>query len=365
LWMPLSCLLVLFTSPLETGAQPVLSLHSMQLQVGDEFEIPLLAQDIEQVSHFLLVFSYDPALEITEIQSGNGLLSRFSTFRYSIVVPGMLAVVGARWGSEGIDSGPIQGTGVFFTIKGRAGLPHNGSSTIHLLYNYGDLDGVIYLPGQVVVYSDLPRTPTPTPVKNNTPTTVLSPTATPLPPQGNFVELVYSNDFSQNDLPSCGLLHIPGGYSGALSGTVQTNPFQPALFPNSADHKGLSITVRPGELVFVCTSTPIDTRGFPLMLQAHVHAEHADADIALAALKGNILSGELMDGSIASHVPASLTAFVHQVRRLVLFYEPDTGNLITPVIQVSSRSTTNTVVVHIDRLDIYQLNNPIFRASPE
>ena len=147
-------------------------------------------------------------------------------------------------------------------LKGRAGLPHNGSSTIHLLYNYGDLDGVIYLPGQVVVYSDLPRTPTPTPVKNNTPTPVLSPTATPLPPQGNFVELVYSNDFSQNDLPSCGLLHIPGGYSGALSGTVQTNPFQPALFPNSADHKGLSITVRPGELVFVCTSTPIDTGDF-------------------------------------------------------------------------------------------------------
>ncbi|MFB3789670.1 MAG: formylglycine-generating enzyme family protein [bacterium] len=114
--------------------------------------------------------------------------------------------------------------------------------------------------------------------------------------------------------------------------------------------------MKPNEVAFIQTLFPLNTAGFPILLRLTVRANAPGASIALAALRGNLNDMNGVDGSIATHVPAGAASFVAQERRIVLVYEPDSGGLITPLIQVAATGQTGNVVVFVDQLEVLILD---------
>nr|HQH73245.1 hypothetical protein [bacterium] len=153
--------------------------------------------------------------------------------------------------------------------------------------------------------------------------------------------LVY--EFDKTTMLENGWTDATSGFSGQAPGTAAPITFPPGAFTSSQDQRGLAITVKPGEVAFMQTFFPLQTEGSPLLLRLTVRANAPDASVALAALRGNLNNGNGVDGSIATHIPASAASFVDQERRIVLVYEPDSGDLITPLIQVAATGKTGVV----------------------
>ncbi|MFB3787928.1 MAG: formylglycine-generating enzyme family protein [bacterium] len=139
--------------------------------------------------------------------------------------------------------------------------------------------------------------------------------------------------------------------------------FPPEIFVSSLDQKGLAITVEPNEVAFLYPLSPVNTEGSPMLLRLTVRASSADAAVALAALRGNLNDMNEVDGSIATHIPANASGFVNEERRIVLVYEPDHGNLITPVIQVAATGQAGAVTVYVDKLEIIKLDEAEFGSK--
>lgn len=144
-----------------------------------------------------------------------------------------------------------------------------------------------------------------------------------------------------------------GGFMNAQPGTAELQGFFGSFIPSSKDKRGLSIVVDPGQVTFLNTVEPILAEGKPVLLRMAVRSDGPGAQVALVALKGDLGKG-LADGSIATHIPAGSAGFIDSERRLVLLYEPDGGQQITPVIQVAAAGDTTTHIL-IDRLEVFLL----------
>lgn len=201
-----------------------------------------------------------------------------------------------------------------------------------------------------------------------TPTTVIpTPTATPtLTPQSDIptptpvaIEKTVF-EFDQTTVDANGWAEIPGGFTGAKAGSTSFIEYSDNPIPSSKDQKGLSILVKAGEVTFLYLKNPINTGNKPVLLRMTVRATTPKAAVALAVLEGNLNTGELLDGSIATHIPASAASFVDKERQITLVYEPDLGSIITPIIQVSSTAATlasGSDTVYIDRLEVIPLDS--------
>ncbi len=191
----------------------------------------------------------------------------------------------------------------------------------------------------------------------NTPTPVQQPTQPPVPDQTPVIpspiqpSIVY--EFDQATLAENGWSVIPGGFTGAEAGSIDSTAFFGNPIPSSVDDKGLSITVQPGQVAFIYAAAPIDTGGKPILLRLTARSDGANAAIAVAALKGSLAA---TDTSIATHIPATAASFVDEARTLVLLYEPDTGHLVTPIIQVAATGQEGSVNVLVDRLEAYVID---------
>ena len=206
----------------------------------------------------------------------------------------------------------------------------------------------------------IPPTPTlapatPTPVAGDTPIPLSSPTAT-LPVEALQPFIVY--EFDQPTLSDNQWREIPGGFINAPSGRIVIGPFFGNPFTGNSDNRGLFITVKPKELVFLYAAQPIQTGGKPVFMRMSVRADNASASVALVALKGRLDDGTA-DGSIATHIPVSVGAFMAGERWLSLMYEPDTGETVTPAIQISSVGSSETVNVLVDKLEVYLINRAV------
>ena len=179
----------------------------------------------------------------------------------------------------------------------------------------------------------------------------------------NLFPLLQVYEFDKNTLDENGWAEIPGGFTGAKPGTVAFKNFSADFIPSSKDNKGMALTVNPGEVAFVYAKAPIRTGGAPIMLRMTVRANGVEAAVALVALKGNMITQELLDGSIATHIPASAASFQNTERRIVLMFEPDQGDQVTPVIQVAATGKNTPVTVFVDRLEFFKLDAGFFGAS--
>ena len=151
---------------------------------------------------------------------------------------------------------------------------------------------------------------------------------------------------------------IPGGFQSAEAGSITANSFIGQQIPSSADQVGLQVSVQDSQVVFIHAANPVDTGGSPVLIRASIRTDAPNAAVALAVLKGNLSTGEAVDGSIATNIPATASEFMLAESQMMLVYEPDTSNSITPVIQVAG-SPGDAVTVFIDRLEIIKLSPDI------
>lgn len=167
-------------------------------------------------------------------------------------------------------------------------------------------------------------------------------------------DLVY--EFDRATLAEDGWAEIPGGFTSAVPGFILPTDFSfdPTLVPSSSDKKGLVINVQPGQVTFIFSQASFNTEGHPVLLRMSVRSDSPGAQVALVALKGGMSSGTV-DGSIATHIPASAASMMTQERQMTLLYEPDGLNTINPAIQVASSSPTDPATILIDRLEIYKV----------
>lgn len=203
------------------------------------------------------------------------------------------------------------------------------------------------------------HTPTVTPVNTPIPTPTGGPEPFPRP------EMITEFEFDKPTLSGNGWGEIPGGFLGAPAGFVSSIRLVENQIPSSEDNQGLFISVLPGEVAFIRTNEPIHTNGDPILLRMNVRATGAGASLALAALRGRLATFENVDGSIATHVPASTHSFVEQAKRMVLIYEPDDGTIMTPIIQLVSTSETESVTVFVDKLEVYRLDRSFYGSVIE
>lgn len=231
------------------------------------------------------------------------------------------------------------------------------SAELHILTTDPDQpESIIILQGNGIA-SSLP-TPTPTPTFEPTripptPTAVPNlPTATPIPSSGNEPVPVLAYEFNQNTLAANGWADVPGGFTGAPAGTINAQGLPSGSHPNSIDQRGLTISVNPGQVAFAFALSPINTNGNPVLLRAAVRADSADAAVALAGLKGDLAAGRA-DGSIGTAIPFKMDRYVNQPGYLVMMYEPDQDETVTPILQVASNAQSGSVNVWIDKLDAF------------
>ncbi|GEM_PF-3817910 len=194
------------------------------------------------------------------------------------------------------------------------------------------------------------NTPSPTPQATQPPAVIQTPT---IP---SAIQSLITYEFDQASLAANGWSAIPGGFTGAAAGTISPIAFFGSPIPSSKDNKGLGITVQPGQVAFAYALMPINTGGKPILLRLTARSDNANAAIAIAALKGSMTA---TDTSIATHIPATAASFVDEERTLVLLYEPDSGELITPIIQVAATGAERTVNVLVDRLEAYVIESTI------
>jgi len=171
--------------------------------------------------------------------------------------------------------------------------------------------------------------------------------------------LVKTYEFDQLTLDGNGWREIPGGYTGAQPGATEIGVPVKYKIPASADDKGIMITVDPNEVTFLFAGEPIQTNGHPTLLRMTVRANGDNAAIALAALKGNLLTQENLDKSIATNIPATATRFMNQSGVMYLLFQPDADGMMTPLIQVASVSASNSVTVWVDRLEVLLMDKEI------
>ncbi len=174
-------------------------------------------------------------------------------------------------------------------------------------------------------------------------------------------------EFDQIDLATNGWVELPGGFTGASAGRILPFDFSPEMIPSSIDSRGLAFSVKTGEVATIHTATPVNTNGAPILIRMTARASASEAAIALAVLKGDVSTGQNLDWSIATHVPTTATAFVQEERRMVLVYEPDSGQTVTPIIQVASTlgpEQSKEVSVIVDRLEVLRLDPKVFGSTP-
>lgn len=189
--------------------------------------------------------------------------------------------------------------------------------------------------------------PTPTPVP-------VFPTPTPpdsgVPPQP---AVVYELD--KPTLEGSGWWVIPGGFDPRPAGVVSENiVFQPGQFPSSLDDKGIAATVQPGQVVFLLTRQGIGTQGRPVLVRAVLRGDSDTAQVVVGALKGNITTGDNVDGSIGMTLYKSSVSLTGTEAKIDALFQPDTGQTINPFVQISGNES-GTVTVWIDRIEIYLL----------
>lgn len=178
-------------------------------------------------------------------------------------------------------------------------------------------------------------------------------------------------EFDQIDMAQNGWRDYSPGFSGMTAGQISANNFVGQMMPSSMDKVGVRLSVNPGQVAFMHTLAPIQTNGRPILIRAAVKADRPEAAVALAALQGNLVTGEGIDESIVTHIPASAASMVDGVHHVTLLCPSNASGIITPIIQLAAAGQQGPVNLLVDRVEIYRLNEQMlfsgswFNSDPE
>ena len=197
-------------------------------------------------------------------------------------------------------------------------------------------------------------TPTTTPVIDD-PTPTPEEVATPTPGVAPVVEPYMVYEFDKSTMTENGWVEIPGGFGGATPGFILANfGFPSGEFPSSLDQRGAAIVAKPGSVTFLLTQEGINTGGRPALIRCKLKCNEPNASIAVGALKGVVMQGLDVDGTIGYSLITSAASFVDKEGQITAVFRPDSGEMINPFIQVAG-SDGNDVTAWIDRVDVFIL----------
>jgi len=129
--------------------------------------------------------------------------------------------------------------------------------------------------------------------------------------------------------------------------------FTAGQFTSSQDNRGLAITVGPGEVTFLLTQTAIPTSGCHALVRAKIRSSGPSAQVFIGALKGDLFTGRDLDFSLGYSNFITTTAYINQEDDILVLFKPDSGELVSPFIQVAGGMAQSTV--WIDRLEVFLL----------
>ncbi|HOE10185.1 MAG TPA: hypothetical protein PLQ35_01560 [bacterium] len=227
-----------------------------------------------------------------------------------------------------------------------------------------DTKSLTFAVGNVALPTSTPtRTPTRTPTATPTvtPTVTPTPTFTPTRPPsltatstpGSGPQPIAVSEFHLPTLAENGWAEIPGGFSSATPGSTAVVSFTAGQFTSSQDNRGLAITVDPGEVTFLLTQTAVSTNGHHALVRAKIRSSGPSAQVFIGALKGDLFTGQDMDFSLGYSNFITTTAYVNQERDILVLFKPDSGELVSPFIQVAGGAAQTTV--WIDRIEVFLL----------
>lgn len=225
--------------------------------------------------------------------------------------------------------------------------------------NSDQLESIIQLRGTGLASSLPTPTPTPTLVPTFIPPTPTQASSTPTPQgpmSGDEPVPAFVYEFDQDTLAANGWGEIPGGFTGAPAGTVSVGALSNNTVNRSADQRGLVISVDPGEVAFAYALNAIETNGSPVLLRALVRSDNPNVAIAVAGLKGDLAVGRA-DGSIGTVIPFQADRFVEQERYMLMMYEPDQDETVTPILQVASNAESGSANVYFDKLEAFVIGS--------
>ena len=160
--------------------------------------------------------------------------------------------------------------------------------------------------------------------------------------------------FSGESIDEDGWQHLPGGFAGGSGGDAFITDWPAGAFVNSVDGRGAALTIASGE-ISVLLGEPVLSSGQPILVRVGYQSLGAGPQFFLAALNGNALTGEGLDGSLVLNQVADISHAVEGPRVLNLIYRRPRGTYITPLIQVVGGGDETTV--GIDRIVVYELDS--------
>jgi hypothetical protein len=210
------------------------------------------------------------------------------------------------------------------------------------------------LPTPTPTVTPEPSEPTPTPT-----VPVVLPTPTSIPSDPNATEflatLVKTLDCGEDTLSESSWIEVPGGFEDRSPGIVQSGVSISSDFvPSSADNKGIEFVLNAGDVSMIVASESVNCVDDLILMKAHLHSNGPSAQIVLGALKGTFTTGENLDGSLAMNLARSSASCEIEEGVVWLLYKPDSGETLSPFIQVSTDNLLGEKV-WLDRIDIYQL----------
>ncbi|MEW6237361.1 MAG: formylglycine-generating enzyme family protein [Candidatus Omnitrophota bacterium] len=186
----------------------------------------------------------------------------------------------------------------------------------------------------------------------------------PMATGSSAANFYFQYEFEQPTLLENRWSAIPGGFQlGTPAGRVAFAAFNSGEMPSSNDKLGMQVQVQGKQVAFLLAMNPIQNQGKPVLLRLIARANGLDAQLALVALKGDLQTGENMDGSIATHIPANSSKMIESEYCLTLLYQPDSGTDITPAIQVAGTGGFGVTTVWIDRLEVYLVEDALFASK--
>lgn len=162
-------------------------------------------------------------------------------------------------------------------------------------------------------------------------------------------------EFGESSLDQMGWNSRESFIPGTPTGFVLPFNFTEMQIPSSQDNKGIVVLSRSGDVNFLHLTEAINTQGLPVLIRTTVQADSPNAQVALVVLKGNLSTGQNVDSSIALQIPANTNNMINSEKTLSLLYYPDSGELITPAIQVSGLGEGQQASVYIDRVEVMLL----------
>ncbi len=163
------------------------------------------------------------------------------------------------------------------------------------------------------------------------------------------VEYPFATDLTEN------WTIIAGGFNNAETASVERVSFDPGYFETSADNQGIEFTASDGQVILLMTQQPIQAKR--VLMAMTYRTDSPQNNIFFGAV-------DMTSGHVGVNYIIDPTPILGNEMRMLVLFEADAENLISPLIQVAGANEGIAAKVAVDRIEIYALqDDEIFTGS--